>query len=92
MLQEALKYGYLSGMKIENMVEQYGEFTRQIKESSGERIIAPPEKLYGFVAVSPGDGISDVLRDLSVDNIVSGGQTMNPLHRGHPCRRRRDAG
>lgn len=77
-LQEALKYGYLSGMKIENMVEQYGEFVEQIKESSGERVIAAPEKTYGFVAVSPGEGISDVLRDLSVDRIVSGGQTMNP--------------
>lgn len=77
-LQEALKYGYLSGMKIENMMEQYGEFVEQIKESSGERTIAAPEKKYGFVAVSPGEGISDVLRDLSVDRIVSGGQTMNP--------------
>ncbi|MPM53941.1 hypothetical protein SDC9_100713 [bioreactor metagenome] len=65
-------------MKIENMVEQYGEFVEQIKESSGERVIAAPEKTYGFVAVSPGEGISDVLRDLSVDRIVSGGQTMNP--------------
>ncbi|HWQ50893.1 MAG TPA: DAK2 domain-containing protein [Terriglobales bacterium] len=77
-LQEALKYGYLSGMKIENMVEQYGEFVEQMKESAGERVIATPEKRYGFVAVSPGHGITDVLRDLSVDRIVSGGQTMNP--------------
>ncbi len=77
-LQEALKYGYLSGIKIENMVEQYGEFVENMKEQSGERKIAEPEKKYGFVAIAPGEGIAEVLKELTVDGVVSGGQTMNP--------------
>ena len=75
-LQEALKYGYLSGVKIENMIEQYGDFVAQMTPET--RTIAAPEKPYGFVAVSPGDGITAVFRDFLVDQIVSGGQTMNP--------------
>ena len=75
-LQEALKYGYLSGIKIENMIEQYGDFVAQMTPET--RTIAAPEKPYGFVAVSPGDGITAVFRDFLVDQIVSGGQTMNP--------------
>ena len=75
-LQEALKYGYLSGVKIENMIEQYGDFVAQMTPEP--RTIAAPEKPYGFVAVSPGDGITAVFRDFLVDQIVSGGQTMNP--------------
>ena len=75
-LQEALKYGYLSGVKIENMIEQYDDFVAQMTPET--RTIAAPEKPYGFVAVSPGDGITAVFRDFLVDQIVSGGQTMNP--------------
>ena len=75
-LQEALKYGYLSGVKIENMIEQYGDCVAQMTPET--RTIAAPEKPYGFVAVSPGDGITAVFRDFLVDQIVSGGQTMNP--------------
>ena len=75
-LQEALKYGYLSWVKIENMIEQYGDFVAQMTPET--RTIAAPEKPYGFVAVSPGDGITAVFRDFLVDQIVSGGQTMNP--------------
>jgi DAK2 domain fusion protein YloV len=75
-LQEALKYGYLSGIKIENMIEQYGDFVAQMKPEF--RKIDAPEKPYGFVAVSPGEGITQVFRDFLVDEIVTGGQTMNP--------------
>ncbi|MBQ3076964.1 MAG: DAK2 domain-containing protein [Clostridia bacterium] len=75
-LTEALKYGFLSGVKIENMIEQYGEFVEQMGPK--ERVIAAPEKTFGFVAVSPGEGISGVFTDFLVDQIVEGGQTMNP--------------
>lgn len=75
-LQEALKYGYLSGVKIENMIEQYGDFVAQMTPET--RTIAAPEKPFGFVAVSPGEGLSNVFRDFLVDQIVEGGQTMNP--------------
>ena len=51
---------------------------QEAREASGERIIAAPEKRYGVVSVSSGDGIAAMFRDLGVDNIVSGGQTMNP--------------
>ncbi len=47
-------------------------------EDSGERKIAPPEQKFGMVAVSAGDGLSSVFRDLGVSRIVTGGQTMNP--------------
>ena len=58
------------------MIEQYGDFVAQMTPET--RTIAAPEKPYGFVAVSPGDGITAVFRDFLVDQIVSGGQTMNP--------------
>lgn len=76
-LEEALKYGYLSNMKIENMKEQLADKSEEgaVEE---ERKPAAPEKQYGFVAVSAGEGISSVFRDLAVDQIAFGGQTMNP--------------
>ncbi|MDD6023481.1 MAG: DAK2 domain-containing protein [Oscillospiraceae bacterium] len=46
-------------------------------ESSGRKI-APPEKKYGVVSVCVGDGVAEMFRDLGVDQLVSGGQTMNP--------------
>ena len=44
----------------------------------GEAAVAAPEKRYGFLAVCAGEGLEAVFRDLTVDRIVSGGQTMNP--------------
>jgi len=44
----------------------------------GERVIAAPEKKYGIVAVCAGEGISAVFRDIGADQVVEGGQTMNP--------------
>ena len=48
------------------------------QDTAQGRIIAEPEKQYGVVAVCAGDGIADMFRDLGADQIVSGGQTMNP--------------
>ncbi len=80
-IEEALKYGFLSNMKIENMKEQLEreqlESGKQPAESN-ERVIVPPSKDFGFVAVSAGDGITAVFKDLAVDEIAFGGQTMNP--------------
>ena len=76
-LEEAIKYGFLSNMKIENMKEQLAAKSAD-DQAPEQRVIAAPEKKYGFVAVSAGEGISDVFRDLSVDQIAFGGQTMNP--------------
>ncbi|MBR1780972.1 MAG: DAK2 domain-containing protein, partial [Oscillospiraceae bacterium] len=47
-------------------------------ESEPERVIYPSERKYGFVAVAAGEGLESVFRDLGVDGLVSGGQTMNP--------------
>ncbi len=58
-------------------VEEELERGEAQKEPQG-RVIAQPEKKYGVVSVCAGDGIADMFRDLGVDQIVSGGQTMNP--------------
>lgn len=73
-LGEAIKYGELSSIKIENMREQH---TKKVIEESEHRA-SEPEKKYGFVAVGAGEGIIGVYRDMGVDVVVEGGQTMNP--------------
>ena len=80
-LEYGLELGELVNLKIENMVEQRRENER--KEEEAKAAAAPaapaePEKEYGMVAVSLGDGFSQIFRDLTVDHIVEGGQTMNP--------------
>lgn len=76
-LKEALTYGELINIKIENMREQHTQKVAE-EQKSGERKIASPEKPYGFVVVAAGAGICSAYRDLGVDEIVEGGQTMNP--------------
>ncbi len=75
-LQEALKYGSFVTVKIENMRLQHTE--KVMSESEKAPKIAEPEKPIGVVAVCAGNGLADVFRDLGVDQIISGGQTMNP--------------
>ncbi len=80
-LEEALTYGALLTVKIENMREQHTEILEEAADRAPEgspRYIAPAEKKYGVVAVAAGEGLADVFRDLGVDGIISGGQTMNP--------------
>ena len=74
-LEEALTYGALLTVKIENMREQHTEI---LEEAKDEPAVAPAEKKYGVVAVCAGGGLASVFRDLGVDGIISGGQTMNP--------------
>ena len=91
MLSEAIKYGYLTDFKIENMHEQFLARQKQGKglekqaeaegHSAGEEFVyaaVDPEREYGFVAVAAGEGLRAVFGDLGVDAVVSGGQTMNP--------------
>lgn len=82
-LQEGLKFGMLTNMKIENMREQHTARVIEnapVREEGKEHTYVPvePDRPYGFVAVSAGEGIQSLFRDLGADNIVSGGQTMNP--------------
>lgn len=77
-LEEGLKFGPLLTVKIENMRQQH---TAKVIEGTvvpAERVICPPEKKYGFVCVSAGEGLHTVFSDLGCDEIVQGGQTMNP--------------
>ncbi len=84
-LTEAAKYGTLETAKIENMRTQHDELveTGSVKTKADdiedhEPAYAEPEKRYGFVAVCAGKGIAELFRELGVDRIVTGGQTMNP--------------
>ena len=74
-LEEALTYGALLTVKIENMREQHTQILEQADQPAAP---APAEKRYGVVAVCAGAGMASVFRDLGVDSIISGGQTMNP--------------
>ena len=66
----ALQLGELSGVKIENMLEQ----NRQLRKQQEK----PPMKEFGMIAVAAGDGLNSVFKDIDVDYVISGGQTMNP--------------
>ena len=76
-LHEAIEYGSLATVKIENMRLQHTEKVMSEKEKKKE-LVAKPKKPLGVVAVCAGDGLSNVFKDLGVDGIISGGQTMNP--------------
>ena len=81
-LEEALTYGALQTVKIENMRSQHTELLEEARP--GGRCARPPragrtgEKSMASSSVCAGEGIAAVFRDLGVDRIVSGGQTMNP--------------
>ena len=93
-LSEAQKYGTLELAKIENMRLQHDDLTAGRKARSTDDLeavekelenqpakqeaLAEPEKRYGSVAVCAGAGLAGVFRDLGVDEIIEGGQTMNP--------------
>ena len=93
-LNESQKYGTLELAKIENMRTQFEDMAAGRQAHSTDDLeaveaeleaqkdaapaVAAPEKRYGFLSVCAGDGIAEVVRDLGVDGIISGGQTMNP--------------
>ena len=70
-LEYALELGELYNLKIENMLEQ----NRELKKKA---LVQEITKEIGMVAVAPGDGIANIFKDLGVDEIIVGGQTMNP--------------
>ena len=75
-LHEAMDYGSFVTVKIENMRLQHTEKVMSEQEIAPK--IAEPEKKFGVVSVCAGDGLANVFKDLGVDGIISGGQTMNP--------------
>ncbi len=87
-IQEALKHGSLSKIKIDNMREEHQEklikdaekVAAQQKEETAEQEEAAeqPKKDMGFISVSIGEGMNEIFRGLGADYIIEGGQTMNP--------------
>ena len=75
-LHEAVNYGSFVTVKIENMRLQHTEKVMTEQELAPK--IAEPEKPLGVVSVCAGDGLKDVFLNLGVDQVISGGQTMNP--------------
>lgn len=73
-LQEALKYGQLVTIKIENMKVQHENILVENQTAVSEE----PAKEYGFIVTSMGSGLADIFKDFGVDYIIEGGQTMNP--------------
>ena len=84
-IQKGLSYGPLSRMKIDNMREEHNE--RLFKNAPNDHPVdvkqpEPPKEMphkdVGFVAVAAGEGLAQIFRDLGVDYVIEGGQTMNP--------------
>ncbi len=81
--EKALTYGALSRMKVDNMREEHQE--KLIKDAeklaaqqAAEAEAKKPMKDFGFIAVSSGEGLSGIFKELGVDHLIEGGQTMNP--------------
>lgn len=87
--EKALTYGPLSNMKVDNMrleheeklikdAEKVAARQREEEALAEEEAKKEPPKKIGFIAVSIGDGLSEIFKDLGVDYLIEGGQTMNP--------------
>ena len=84
--EKGLEFGSLTSMKVDNMREEHKEkvIHEQDRKKAAEQEAVEeakkeePKKPFGFVAVSVGEGLNDIFRDLGVDHIIEGGQTMNP--------------
>ncbi len=85
-IQKALTYGQLSRMKIDNMREEHQEkLIRDAEKTAAQQAQAAElkkkkeaRKAVGFITVSIGEGMNEIFRELGVDYIIEGGQTMNP--------------
>lgn len=82
-IQKALTYGQLSRMKIDNMREEHQEklikdAEKAAAQQASEKKKKEPRKSVGFIAVSIGEGMNEIFRELGTDYIIEGGQTMNP--------------
>ena len=75
-IQEALSYGQLLTIKIENMKLQHEN--KVLNETAQTKEAPVEEKEYGFIATSMGEGLAQIFKDFGVDHIIEGGQTMNP--------------
>ena len=80
-LEEAVKFGELSKIKIDNMREEHREMLEGMYEEEAETeesVAAEEFKRYAFISVAMGEGMKNIFKDLGVDYVIEGGQTMNP--------------
>ena len=85
-IQKALTYGSLTSMKIDNMREEHQEklikdaqkLAKEQAEQEEKEVAAQPPKEVGFISVSVGNGMTEIFKELGVDYLIEGGQTMNP--------------
>ncbi|MBO5203859.1 MAG: DAK2 domain-containing protein [Clostridia bacterium] len=81
-MEKACEFGMLATIKVENMRKQHSAIVSDKNDAKAKAeekpAIAAPEKKFGFVSVCMGDGIKNTFLDLGADNIIFGGQTMNP--------------
>lgn len=78
-LSKAVKIGELSKIKIDNMREEHREvLAAEMREEKARQEEQEEAKKYGFVTVAMGEGITNIFKDLGVDYVIEGGQTMNP--------------
>ena len=77
-LTKAIDFGSLASVKIENMRTQHTNLSGGAAKDTPKKKEIKIEKKYGFVSVCMGQGIADMFRDIGVDTIIEGGQTMNP--------------
>ncbi len=85
--EKGLEYGQLSKMKVDNMREEHNEKVvaqAEIQAAAAQNAMKQaqkkdePRKEYGFVTISAGEGLSEIFKGLGVDEVIEGGQTMNP--------------
>lgn len=83
-LEKALTIGSLSGLKIDNMREQHNNIIDFTKQTAVQNTVQTepanqqPKKAIGFVSISTGEGLTEIFHNLGVDEVIEGGQTMNP--------------
>ncbi len=80
-IQRALTFGQLSRMKIDNMREEHEEkLIREAEKAASEQKVKQKAELkdFGFISVSIGEGLNEIFKELGVDYLIEGGQTMNP--------------
>ena len=82
-IQKGLSMGSLSRMKIDNMREEHNErlirnASQLAAEEKRKQAASAEKKPYGFLSVSVGDGLDRIFKEIGVDQLISGGQTMNP--------------
>lgn len=85
--EKALTFGSLSRMKVDNMREEHEErlikdaqviAARQKEKEQEKALKEEPKKAFGFIAVSVGEGLSEIFKGIGADYLIEGGQTMNP--------------